>query len=123
MFDGEHKKDAIPVPVLTFVHWPFWPVKVYCPDRSPAGHPPRTNIVTQWFPEPPSTYMHRQLHCFLRRGKTDAERMTSIELVARAVAGDVVSDRAVTGVAAERGDTSVHAHRGQHGGHERECRR
>lgn len=66
--DDEHRKDAIPVPVFTFWHWPFSPVKVNCPDWSPAGQPPWTNIVTQWSPEPPSTYMPRKPDIYHHRG-------------------------------------------------------
>ena len=56
MLLGEQMKDRMFVPVFTFWQPPFCSVNEYIRPVAPAGQPASWNIVTQWLPEPPSTY-------------------------------------------------------------------
>lgn len=50
VFVGEQIKDWTAVPVFTLKHCPCWSVKVNSLCPLSFGHPPFSNIVTQWLP-------------------------------------------------------------------------
>lgn len=108
MLFGEQMNDRMFVPVFTFWHPPFWFVNENCRPLAPAGQFGSWNAVTQWLPDPPSTCSIQCQHAAREGGEgAYAEGVAVVELVARAVAGDVQPGGAVAGAAAEGGDSGV----------------